>query len=295
MNQQPECIHPSLASGKFHVVIAAHKRAEWSSHYVWLSALTNSTYFIYCREKLCTPLRSGQGFCNVQWEERLLLPNVGRDAAVFFHYALSVYDNPPSALAFLHGHVAKSRHNSCGSVYGRLHSYYNGIAGADVPYFQAKMISLNDRNWFGRKEPVVQNQRCGRRSLLKWTIRQMERRYGNRIDGECRSILANWNITLLERPYYHCCASFAMPGKRLLSYPRGFYEEMLQYHLKQRLDQLTSRTCFEFLVYHLLGDELTCDELRELDLYYREADKLYKSTENGKQFHQSCRSWKGSG
>ena len=287
----PFCIHPSLSMGEMHVVIAAHRKTQWSDHYVWFSGLTNASFYIYCRQKECLPLRTEDKFCNVKASERLLLPNVGRDSAVFFDYALSVYDNPPSVVAFLHDHIANSRHSSCESVFGRLRSYYQGITGVEPRHFQNIMISLNDRNWYGRKESIILDNICSGRSLLRLTIRQQERKFGSRISTMCRNILKKWNVTILDRPYYHCCASFVLPGLRVQKFPRGFYEDMLQYHLEEHHDQLTSRTCFEHLVYRLFGDELGCRQLRELELFYRQADNLERSADTNKQFIEHCRLW----
>mmetsp|Transcript_1656 Transcript_1656/g.10167 ORF Transcript_1656/g.10167 Transcript_1656/m.10167 type:complete len:300 (+) Transcript_1656:421-1320(+) len=282
------CTHPSAAEGAFHVLVASHKKTNWSSHYLWLAGLTNAKYYLYCREKTCEPLKTEQRLCNVNSIERLLLPNIGRDSAVFFDYALHVYDDPPDALAVLHGHVARSRHSTCSAVFGRLRSYYLGLLGEGSPHFQRIMISLNDRTWYGRRVPNVQAQGCSRRKMLRWTIRQQERRYGRQIDRECRSILQSWNISLLQTPYYHCCASFIFPGKRLWYYPRGFYRDMLNYHLSQRMDQLTSRTCFEFLIYRLFGDELDCGQTAKLNIFYQAADALYAHGEAGRKFVKYC-------
>ena len=56
-------------------------------------------------------------------EERLLLPNHGRDAAAFYDYAAWRYDTPPQTVAFFHGHGVLAWHTARETVLTRVMLY----------------------------------------------------------------------------------------------------------------------------------------------------------------------------
>ena len=62
-----------------------------------------------------------------------LLPNKGREAAVFLHHILAHYDASPEALYLVHDHGPASRHSLCGPFYRRVRGYYRGLAAKLVP------------------------------------------------------------------------------------------------------------------------------------------------------------------
>ena len=67
--------------------------------------------------------------CGMTLHERVMSPNRGRDGSAFYHHLLQVYDNPPEAIVFLHGHGAKyAWHTSCDAVFGRVIHYYRDLA-----------------------------------------------------------------------------------------------------------------------------------------------------------------------
>ena len=91
------------------LVLAGHEYAtDFESHYLWDLALSNVNIVLYRRERTNLPLRTWSNGCDMRAEERLLLPNHGRDAAAFYDYAKWRYDAPPQAVAFLHGHSTRS-------------------------------------------------------------------------------------------------------------------------------------------------------------------------------------------
>ena len=81
-----DCISPSLPHSAFHVVIAGH--AENTCYqYVLDMGLTNALVFVYRRVSPDEPLRTWTGRCGIRVEEKLLVPNHGRDAAAFYDWA----------------------------------------------------------------------------------------------------------------------------------------------------------------------------------------------------------------
>ena len=108
---------------------SSHEYAsDFESHYLWDLALSNVNIVLYRRERKNLPLRTWSNGCDMRAEERLLLPNHGRDAAAFYDYATTRrYDAPPQAVAFLHGHGALAWHTSCETVFTRITAYHEHV------------------------------------------------------------------------------------------------------------------------------------------------------------------------
>lgn len=122
------CESPSLPRGSVHIVVGGYKykkpeagiRFEANHNYLLNLGLTNANIFWYRRVHANEPLRQVQGPCGIQLQERLLLPNHGRDGAALFDHILEIYDKPPpKSIIFLHGHAAHAWHTSCESVFAR--------------------------------------------------------------------------------------------------------------------------------------------------------------------------------
>ena len=121
-------------------------------------------------------------------EERLLLPNHGRDATAFYDYAAWRYDAPPQAVAFLHGHGALAWHTSCETVFTRITAYHEhllrrnassstGVLEVDGKFLDKIMVTLTFAR--GRKEtkfePLKWNGGKKRRRLLRTSYNDAER------------------------------------------------------------------------------------------------------------------------
>ena len=89
------CEIPSLPKSTFHIIIAGYKHRESSEDYSYLFSLTNAHFFHYRRQFATIPLTNTQEICGVQVEEKLMVPNRGREAAAFYDYAYEHYDEPP--------------------------------------------------------------------------------------------------------------------------------------------------------------------------------------------------------
>ena len=149
------CEAPSLPRGSFHIVVAGYKYQEQETgigfetnvNYLWDLGLTNADIFWYRRVRPEVPLRQEQGPCGMQLHERLVLPNIGRDALPFFNHIIEVWDHPPYALMFTHGHFAKAWHTSCDAVFARSAFVYREWArSVDLPH--VKVPGIPKRNHF---------------------------------------------------------------------------------------------------------------------------------------------------
>jgi len=121
--------HASVAPlATMELVLAGHEYAtDFETHYLWVLALSNVNIVLYRRERTDLALRTWSNGCGMRAEERLLLPNHGRDAAAFYDYAKWRYDAPPQAVAFLHGHGALAWHTSCETVFTRITAYHEHL------------------------------------------------------------------------------------------------------------------------------------------------------------------------
>ena len=144
------CESPALPAGAIHIVIAGYKEDTCFTHYLWDMGLTNAHAFVYRRRESEQALRSWHGPCGMLVQERLLLPNHGRDIAAFHSHVTEHYANPPLSVVFLHGHGSDDdRHTDCPTIIGRARLAYRGLAGASegAAEFAQHMVTLTR---FGR-------------------------------------------------------------------------------------------------------------------------------------------------
>lgn len=132
------CESPSIQAEKekgMHIIVGGFKRNEthgfsMTSNYLSDMGLTNADIYWYRRIDLDVPEAPAIDLpCGMTLHERVMSPNRGRDGSAFYHHLLQVYDNPPEAIVFLHGHGAKyAWHTSCDAVFGRVIHYYRDLA-----------------------------------------------------------------------------------------------------------------------------------------------------------------------
>ena len=150
MSLRNPCESPALPAGAIHIVIAGYKEDTCFTHYLWDMGLTNAHAFVYRRREPEQALRSWHGPCGMLVQERLLLPNHGRDIAAFHSHVTEHYANPPLSVVFLHGHGSDDdRHTDCPTIIGRARLAYRGLAGASegAAEFAQHMVTLTR---FGR-------------------------------------------------------------------------------------------------------------------------------------------------
>lgn len=261
------CIFPSLPSGLLHVVIAS-----WAISDNWLElpasmGLTNAHFFVYRRHFEDTPLRSARGPCGIEVTERLILPNRGRDAAAFYDYAESQRDSVlPAAVVFIHDHGPTAWHTSCAAFYGRISLYYRElVANPELDM----MITLTDKP---TGEGNVDDAFGGRRVL------------GPEDDSVCSDALRKHNLShalgfpevgpVPDENYYSCCATFIMPGRRLLRHTASLYGDLRKVVIDLADDQRSSRVCFEYRVWWLMDERPMGKERR--DFYARAKEEAGK-------------------
>eukprot|EP00891_Asterochloris_glomerata_P003624 jgi/Astpho2/3624/Aster-x1160 len=125
------CLEPSLVKGYFHIVIAGYRYDTCFDTWLWDLGTTNADVTLYRRMQPDLPERSWAGPCGMSVMERLLVPNHGKDGAVFYDFILEHYDNMPSYIMFVHGHGPSGRrawHTSCESTISRTRLYYSLLA-----------------------------------------------------------------------------------------------------------------------------------------------------------------------
>ena len=249
------------------LVFAGHEYAtDFESHYLWDLALSNVNIVLYRRERTDLALRTWSNGCGMRAEERLLLPNHGRDAAAFYDYAKWRYDAPPQAVAFLHGHGALAWHTSCETVFTRITAYHEylvrrnassstGVLEVDGNFLDTTMVTLTFAR--GRKdtkfEPLKWNGGKKRR-LLRTSYVDAEQ-HPETSGRNCRAVLDKVGVTPLKRALVtSCCGSFILPGKLLRMHDKKLYERLFDYVADTSIDdQISGRECFEFIVYGLFA------------------------------------------
>jgi len=194
-------------------------------------------------------------------KEKLLTPNIGRDAAAFYDYVIEHYNNPPIATAFLHGHVANAWHTSCHAIFTRITRYYRGLAQPTSYPNTAGMITLTSKP----NGDLV-------RDPFEW--------YGGRrrLDDEPKeaALFKEFNISLNDNGFNSCCGSFITLGKNFRQLDVNVYFKLREYVTDPKLDDLrTGRIGFEFIIYSLWSDPSVARE--SAALWYREADALANS------------------
>ena len=240
-----DCESPSLPTGSFHVVIAAYESRNCFSHYLWELGVTNAHVFVYRRISQERPLQQWHGPCGIFVQERLLLPNHGREAAAFHSYVVEHYHNPPLAVAFLHGHGPHAYHTNCETLVGRVRLFYRGLVDpaleTEAAEFARHMVTLT---------------RVGREGDPLWLHEQPIPPTVDTVaaDGavtfaKCNAIFEKWSVKTAIAGFSSCCATFILPWDRILWYPLDFYQESLKHAMQGMSDQLLGHFCFEFVVY----------------------------------------------
>lgn len=306
------CETPSLSRNSFHIVIAGYDSETCVNHYIWHLGATNADVFVYRREGIEEPAKFWTGPCGISVQEKILVPNFGRDAAAFYDYAIEVYDRPPEAMVFLHGHGGLAHHTSCDAIFSRVHMYYQSLVheaargyqgtrfNSSFDGFSDHMISLTSM-WNGHTN--MSNEFAHpwgerRRFVLGWklgswfnfgaskenvnidvdidpacipgTIRGESRCVKprdvmNAGDEGCNAVLKKWEVPEFTDGFYSCCASFILPGKRLLMYPKGLYSDLRAYLMSPDFDdQWTARACFEYIVYRVFREPALTPELNDM-------------------------------
>jgi len=238
------CLTPAVGFDRFHVVIAGwdhHTCFEW----VYGLGLSNARVFVY-RRVGTSPPRLWRGSCNVTVEERLLLPNNGRDGAAFYDYAADFGGAPPTAVVFLHGHGPfKSWHSTNASVVSRVVAYYKDVAQHE-PSAQ-RMVTLTANTETGRTN-LDGWDNYGRRKLFPGVDYAVAR------DEECYRIFDLYGAVPIEGGFDSCCAQFIMPGERLRMYPTAMYTALRDHLISSYDDQTSGRACFEHAVYRIFRE-----------------------------------------
>ena len=227
------------------VVIAGHEfEPDFERSYLWDLKIWNLNFVLYRREGDDIAGRTWRGGCNMTAEERILIPNHGRDASAFYDYAKWRYENPPLAVVFLHGHAALGWHTSCETVLTRILAYWHSVTLPEAIPLPNAVISLTFAR--GRKETYFEP--------LSWNGgRRLQ--YMSEMHPEissCQDVLAQINMTLGRASVTSCCGSFILPGAALRRHPENMYETLLAHVQDVSLDdQVTSRQCFEYIVFAL--------------------------------------------
>lgn len=249
-----DCIQPSIARGDMDIVVLGHKYEEnFHEHYIWKLGLSNTRIVLYRRERENDLARTWSGPCGVRAEERILLPNKGRDASGFYHYALTAHEQPPKAVAFLHGHFASAWHTSCKAIVSRLVRYYRGIATPPTWNVES-MVTLTHSESHGLMNP------------FKW-FGAARRRLSN--DETVKTKCANLtNAFKRVSDFNSCCGSFIMPGANLRLQSKDTLQALLNYTLTEPNDQQSGRHCYEFVVYEMFHTQAN---RTQLERWYKEA------------------------
>ncbi|KXZ53563.1 hypothetical protein GPECTOR_6g479 [Gonium pectorale] len=127
-----------LPPGAFHVVVATYAPEPTSLiPWIWNLGLTGARIWIYHRLASDDPRLAAAAATFAAFEPypcgsavllQQLLPNKGREAAVYLAHIVRQYGNLPDGLALVHDHGPAARHSLCGPFFRRLRGYYKGIA-----------------------------------------------------------------------------------------------------------------------------------------------------------------------
>ena len=288
-----ECESPSLPRNDFHIVLGGYQESgeaglNKTDNYLLDLGLTNADIFWYRRIHEEQPLLSSiQGTCGVNVHEKLLLPNYGRDGSAFYDHVFEVYHHPPRAHLFFarpRGHCLAYflRGCLCPNCLLLLRPCRRSTAYAApaAPRVRDHMMTLTsdctgtkdfELSWFGHPpsnrtlDDIYSCKGHKRRRLQEPPEVEV-----------CEAFLHRWNVTKYNRhPYQTCCASFILPGERIQRYPRAFWED-LQNVMTDLRQPDKSRSCWEFIIYDILGDERDQFHSDDLRNFYGEADGLVR-------------------
>ncbi|GIL83389.1 hypothetical protein Vretimale_11244 [Volvox reticuliferus] len=126
-----------LPPGAFHIVIATLLPEPMALvPWIWNLGLSGAEIWIYHRSDLNDPALTAAAAtfasfepypCDSRVRLQQLMPNKGREAAVYLSHIVRLYDNLPEGLVLVHDHGPASRHSLCGPFFRRVRGYYAGI------------------------------------------------------------------------------------------------------------------------------------------------------------------------
>lgn len=238
-----DCMAPALPEGAFHVVIAGWMRRspDCFQRYLKDMGLTNARAFAYRRtDPHLPPSAPVAASCGATIEERLLLPNHGREAAAFFDWAIEHYDSPPKAVVFLHGHGPFSWHTRCHVVAARTRlAYAHHSDPQTAPLIAQHTVTLT---WLDPKM-YAPGQDVPRIPLNISSAAADQRK--DPAGPLCDALLAKVNVTVPQAAP-SCCATFIAPGSAIRRHPKWFWEEMRATAIRPDVSaEVFGRLCFE--------------------------------------------------
>ena len=205
----PRISRPSDALERSSFSRSREYATNFDSHYLWDLALSNVSIVLYRCERADLPLRTWSNGCGMRAEERLLLPNHGRDAAAFYDYAAWRYDAPSQAVAFLHGHGALAWHTSCETVFTRVTAYHEylvrrnassstGVLEVDGNFLDTTTLTFARGRKETKFEPLKWNGGKKRRRLLRTSYVDAEQ-HPETSGRNCRAVLNKVGVPPLKR------------------------------------------------------------------------------------------------
>ena len=167
--------------------------------------------------------------------------NHGRDAAAFYFYASTYYDDLPKYLVVLHGEMGDDFRNPYITISSRIRHFVNypvhvpmDLVSNTTMFTRLNRLSLPATGWYS-----------GRRLQLS---ERQNRTY-------CKSILDDYlKETALELkpvPGATCCASWIMQANLIRKYPLQLYKNLFSCQMAHHDDQAAGRHAYEFVVHSM--------------------------------------------
>lgn len=272
------CEDPPAPRNAMHVVVGAYSYNETEgevsfdsdNNYIWDFGLTNTPIFWYRKERPDKPPRTRYGPCNTTMQEVVFLPNTGQESVALVNHIISVWDDdPPKAIVFLHGHLARAYHATCEDTFARIIAYYRmilqqeGNATATLP-----MVTLTAKNNF--LNHFVKRRRRRRLAVVVPMNITDEKQEPCPEDIEPGGRFRVWmdemmvKYKMLHDPFEHgvhptkrsaCCTNSIIPWDRISKYPKEFYMDWLTLLTDTSYnDYCKSRTAFEYVLWQFFGD-----------------------------------------
>ena len=263
------CESPSLPSGSLHIVIAGYEEKNCFTNWLWSLGLSNAHVFLFRRLAPERPLSRWSGPCGITVEERLLLPNYGKEAPVFHSYVLEHYDNPPKTVIFLHGHGPHAYHTDCQSIVGRARLFYRSLVSPSShdSEFVRHMISLTRFGKADSDDPIWMHP-FSEASLS----RKLQEDPISEAREACMPLYSRWSVNTTSAGFYTCCAQFILPWESIIRYPKQFYAEALDFSLDAKYDDIwTSRVCWEHVVWSWYQEPAPDQQMKH---FYLKASQL---------------------
>lgn len=267
------CESPALPAGQFHIILVGHEEKTCFTHYLWEMGATNARVFVYRRVVSERPLKKWNGPCGMEIEERLLLPNYGKDLSAFHSYVVEHYQNPPLAVALIHAHGPHGYHNDCEGIVGRVRFSYRGLASpaglTDAAEFSTHMVTLTkvgEEPFDGGLNFLRGHQTNGVSDLSRKLHESGQLPEDEqRVIDSCMPIFDKWSVNTTADAFWSCCASFVLPWDRIRRYPKGFYREAYEHSVQDKWDHYwTSRHCWEYLIWKWYEEPPLTPRMREL-------------------------------